>query len=429
MTLLPLDTWFELLGFNRWHAFGFSDSELLSTASQHCQEVIFETAPQSADGIGREDIREAIATAEDLVYRIASFYPAPKFYEVEKEIPRLADRRFKRSGSYNADFSWNSITLQDSWIQDAGIEGLTAIQVDAGCIPIDVNSDGYPEYFEIGPIATTVTDAREITVYFSANDRWDGSGVGESWRIDPIVATISGGFVTIRIKPWLLGRPVLSIGIQPSFLDARDWSNFASSVDVYRRFVDRTGITTDTSQGVVIWETRPCHGWWCCCSACGSASLDAYSGSPYDPRATAQAVARVGIRNPQRGVVTPAEATYNATTGTWSAFPSTLCAEPDRVLLRLYAGYPLGTDGQMDRKMRTIVARLAAAELQQSICGCAEAKRRVLHWQQDLSKIGADKEVYAISPEQLDNPLGTRRGHWWAFSSLVDFGRMKGRRV
>lgn len=428
MTLLPLDLWFEVMGFNRWHAWGFADNELLSTANRACSEVMFEDAPQSGDGLGREDIREAIRVAEDAIYRYASFYPAPKFYELSHAYGKLADKRFHRMGPFNADGRWKSITLNDSHVQDAGVEGLTLQQENAPVTLVDVNQDEYPEYFQIGPIATTLTDPKEVAVYFSSTDRWDGSGVEERWRVEPLQVTISGGQLTIRGKPWLIGRPILSQGIEPSFINAKDVENFASGLDVYRRFVDRSGTTTATSQGVIYWETRPCHGWWCMCgTSCCSCTTDPFSGAVYDPRATASATARVGIRDSARGVVTPAEAVYDATNGVWNGFPTTICWEPDRVLLRLYAGYPLGPDGLMDRKLRTVIARLAASELQQSICGCAEAKRRVYHWQMDLSKVGADKELFAISPSQLDNPLGTRRGHWFAWNFIENHGRVKGR--
>lgn len=428
MSLLPLDTWAEIMGFNRWHFWGFADNDLLSTANQHCSEVMFEDAPQSSDGVGRSDIRLALENAEDLLYRYASFYPAPRFYEVDRSWGKLADKRFHRSRQSNADGRWKSIVLQDTWIQDAGIEGLTFVQLDVPVTLVDVNGDSYPEYFQLGPISTTVTDPKEIAVYFGQSDRWDGSAIGERWRVEPLQVTISGGQLTIRGKPWLVGRPVLSQGIEPAWINAKDPASFASGLDVYRRFVDRTGTLTTNSQAVIYWETRPCHGWWCCCGGtCCSCVTQPFSGAIFDPASFASATARVAIRDGRRGVVAPAEAFFNATTQQWEGFPITVCWEPDRVKLRLYAGFPLDTDGLMDRKMRPVVARLAAAEMQQEICGCAEAKRRVFHWQMDLSKVGADKNVFAISASQLDNPLGTRRGHWWAWNAIEDLGRMKGR--
>lgn len=426
--LLPLDTWFDLMGFNHWHAWGFADSDSLAVTSS-CNPVMFEDASQGYDAVGRVDIREAIESAENQLYNYLNYWPAPKYYEMEVQWGKLADKRFWRYGPYNADWSWKSIILDDGWVLDCGVEGLTAIQIDAPVSLLDINNDGYYELFQIGPIATTLTDVKEIAVYFASNERWDGTSIGDKWRVQPIQVFISGGYLTIQGRPWLIGRPELSQGINPQRINPVAASSFAATLDVYRRFVNRSGTLTTNSQGVIRWETRPCHGWWCCCSSCCGSTVQQFSGAPYDPRSVAEATARVGIRDSRRGIVTPAEAAYNSTTGVWSAFPTTICWEPDRVLLRLYAGFPLDTNGWMDKKFRDCVARLAAAELQQAICGCAEAERRVYHWQQDLSKTGADKETFAISSEQLNNPLGTRRGHWWAWNMITNLGRVSGLRV
>lgn len=81
--------------------------------------------------------------------------------------------------------------------------------------------------------------------------------------------------------------------------------------------------------------------------------------------------------------------------------------------MRVRAGWPLDSDGQMARIYQTVVARLAAAELARPICGCESANRELARWQFDLARSGgANDEVYgAVSAGDLDNPLGTRRGH------------------
>ena len=114
----------------------------------------------------------------------------------------------------------------------------------------------------------------------------------------------------------------------------------------------------------------PSHGWWCCCDGCTTAS---YSGSIADVAATAQAVARVGIRDARHGLITPAAELYDSAGQTWSAsWP--VCDTPDRVTVRYLAGWPLGSDGQMQEPFRTLVARMAMAELARPVGG-AEALR------------------------------------------------------
>ena len=141
---------------------------------------------------------------------------------------------------------------------------------------------------------------------------------------------------------------------------------------------------------------------------------------------TAQAVARVGIRDKRHGLLTPADASYDSTTGIWSSLDWTVCAQPDRVTLRYLAGFPLAADGIMAEPYRTVVARLAAAELGRTVCGCDYANRELYRWQFDLSQTARGDELFGISPENLNNPLGTRRGHVQAWKFIMDQQQLTG---
>jgi hypothetical protein len=96
--------------------------------------------------------------------------------------------------------------------------------------------------------------------------------------------------------------------------------------------------------------------------------------------------------------------------------------------VRYLAGSPLASDGQMQEPFRTVVARLAAAELARPICGCDEASRELYRWQFDLARTsGAGDEAYgAISANDLDNPLGTRRGHVFAWRFIRQRQQLRG---
>jgi len=134
----------------------------------------------------------------------------------------------------------------------------------------------------------------------------------------------------------------------------------------------------------------------------------------------------VGIRDARHGLLTPAEAAYDSTTLTWAALDWSVCAEPDRVSLRYLAGWPLGSDGQMQEPYRTIVARLAAAELSRPVCGCDAANRELYHWQFDISQTARGDELFGISQENLNNPIGTRRGHIQAWKFIMDQQQLTG---
>jgi len=103
-----------------------------------------------------------------------------------------------------------------------------------------------------------------------------------------------------------------------------------------------------------------------------------------------------------------------------------VCTTPDRVTIRYLAGFPLGSDGMMQEPYRTVVARLAAAELARNVCGCEQANRALYYWQFDLSQTARGDELFGISPENLNNPLGTRRGQVYAWKFIMDQQHLTG---
>lgn len=430
---LPLESFRQIIGHNPWWFWGMSDnSEALRPGAQPglqgCRGVIKEFSWQDRDYAGRQDIREAILRAEDMLATQLRYYPAPRYIEEEISWPEYYDRRYIRNGPFGSDSRWLSIDVSTGWVQACGVEARSSIALNQAVVYTDTDSDGYVDLATIGPFATTITDPREIAVYFVSSN-WYGydSSLSERWRIAPLNISISGGFATIKGPAWIFIKPILLSGLNNQDIDPLAVSSpLASTVDVYRRYTDGSSTDVNTSQGVIIWETRPSHGWWCVCNTC---SASGYAGSPYDPAATARAVARVGIRDSKLGTVTPSESQYNSTDGIWSSINWWVCDQPDRVIVRYLAGYPLDPDGQMNHKFRSIVAKLAAAELARPTSGCAEANRQLYYWQQDLSKTGNDKDLYATSADILDNPFGSRRGQVSAWKETVHLARGTGLRI
>lgn len=388
-----------------------------------CRGVVREMAWHDRDEAGRADMREALGRAEQRMSEQLRYYPAPVYLDETLEWPRFYDGRLMRSGPWASDGRWLSVRLSTGHIQAVGVEARTSNIIGAAVTYTDEDGDGYKELATIGPLATTLTNVKEVAVYFSSGDRFGyDNNLDERWRIAPLNISISGGQITIKGPAWIFVRPVLYSGVNVRDIDPNAVvSPFASTVDIYRRFTDTNGLTTDVSQGVIIWETRPL-----CCGGIN----DPFTGSPNDPAATAQAVARVGIRDSKGGFVTPASSVFNATTGIWSSLNDWTCTdEPDRVTIRYLAGYPVESDGLMNRKFRGIVVALAAAELGRPISGCAEANRLLFYWQQDLAKTGSEKDLYATSADILDNPFGTRRGHVYAWHQIQSLARGTGIRV
>lgn len=417
MSLLPLDLFRQQIGYNPWHFWGLENAKVPVTSS--CNGLLKKYDWQDFDAASRSEITEAIETAEARLLEYLGFAPAPHYLSETHPYPQWQTTGEWRLSSIDADGRWVSVRMSEGYIQQTGVETLSVIDASVSVIYSDEDGDGLDETFTV-IVPTTVTDTDEIAVYFTATDRLDSDGVGEAWRIAPVKVSLSGGNATIIGRSWLLVRPILYEGaVTPDHLDPDTTGNFVTDVAVYRRYTALDGTTTATSQGVLTWESYPWPGWAICCG-CGNGN------NSTDPASYAQAVARVGIRDSEKGIVIPGRAAYDTVNGVWSATWWNTCRPPDRVTIRYLAGWPL-ENSQMSKKWQAIVARLAAAELAVRIC-TDNVSSHVLHrWQFDRARAaGANDEQYSLASDDLDNPFGTREGHIYAWRQVKHLRRMQG---
>lgn len=425
---LPLDTWRAFLGFNPWHFWQFADgpgNNAIVPIDSKCSTLVFEYDWQGSDAAGRASLRDSIAEAERMLAEYLGYRPSPAYAEVTMPWPRYLDASLVRYRDQDATGRRVAVVAPEGYIQAMGIEALTLIgtaTVGGGTLVYSaVFNSGLEDTFTI-TLPTTVTDPTQIAVYFAAADRFDGetfsSAVGERWRIEPIQVSISGGNVVIVGRKWLVGRPIIYENPAAVMLNPLDATNFVTSLEVYQRTTNGGGTSVATSQATLIYESTDCGPCWgrCCCAGSIPASTD--------PASTGLVIARAGIRDATLGLITPAAATYDPTTQVWSS--NWCCAgaycDPDRVTLRYLAGYPLDSDGQFARRFRTMTAQLAAAEAKRRICACREQNERLHDLQQDLTLESTQSERYAVAPQDLSNPFGTRRGHvraWRAAQELI----------
>ena len=422
MPAMSLEEWRRAFGLQPWFFWGMganTPSGLKLTAQ--AGDILTRYAWQSGDATGREDILEAIRSAERLLSAYLGYRIGPQYAEATVPWPRLGDRRMARTGPYDARGQWLSVNLPEGEIRAIGVETRTLIGT-AGVTYSDSDGDGITELATL-TIATSVTDVTQIGVYVAAADRLNGEPASEVYRIRPVTVRIAGGVATITAPAWLFVRPLAYEGTAVQPLNPATAGVLITTAEVYQRTTNQDGTAVATAGAVATWETRPCHGWWCCC---GCAS-DPYSGSPYDPAAVAQAVGRVDIRDARLGTVAAAPSYYDTTTGIWRAPDAAVCWEPDRVTVRYLAGVASPDGQQIDRTWQTVVARLAAAELGRPICAKQPSAKELARWQLDRSRIaGANDEMYAISPADLDNPLGTRAGHIQAWKFITRMQQIRG---
>ena len=299
----------------------------------------------------------------------------------------------------------------EGYVQALGVEMLTLLGANQAAAFSDSDGDSVQDTFTVVCAVPDGTRASEVAVYISAADRYDASDAGERWRIQPVRVTVSGTTATIVGRKWLLAKPAfyerttMRKGVDNDGLTMDDSANFVATLDVYRRWTNSDGATSETSQGLLIWEP----GWGCC----GGTS------SATDPAAIATAIARVGERDFQHGLVIPGQAGYDAASGTWSGSIWDGCRQPDRVTIRYLAGYPLETRttapdyGQMAARYREVVCMLAAASMSCASKACEGLKRVLNYWQADLGEGNATQEI-------LNSRFGTRRGQVEAWRRVGD---------
>lgn len=406
MALLPLATWFRLMGFNPWHSFQLAGASVPVTTG--CDSIVYQHAWQNIDALGREEIIQAIDTAETRLRNYLGYSVAPHEVTETLAYPGYLALPFRRAAQLGSDGAWLTMQLGEGYVQSIGTDSLTLV-ASLSVTASDQDGDGIKEWWTAGVI-TTETDASQFEVYVPTAGRLHDTTTGEQWRIQPVDITISGGALTVTGYRYLLVKPALYEGVTRRELSATDDANYLATIELYQRTPSNTGEVT------LIYDTHP-WPWFCACSATDSSS---------DPAATGTTTGRAGINDSRRGIIHAVPALENTDTGIWSGNLAS-CRQPDRVTVTYRAGVPL-VGGQMDPAWAVAVARLAAAELARPICACQSANRELQRWQTDLARTNAasDETFGAISAEDLANPLGTRRGHVYAWRRINSLALMRG---
>lgn len=407
--ILPLDTFREVIGYSPFHFWQLANTKVPITDA--CNELVKEYAWQNTDAQGRSEIKEAIEVAEGRWREHAGYSGAPHWVEETVQYPRFYDRALDRLHYADADGRWISLRVGEGKVQAAGIESLTLLgtvttALGGGLVFSDADGDGLNDTFT-ATLATTLTDTDEIAIYFASGDRLDAEDAGERWRIKPVSVKISGGNVTIRGRYWLLVKPILYQGVASDQLDPSTVSNFVSSLEIYQRRNNSQGTTLTTAQAVLIYESQPYPAF---CDPVFN------SNNSTDPGGVGQSIGRVNIRDGETGYVSPVAVQYNATTQQFAAVWENW-RPPDRATIRYYAGEPL-VNGQVNREWAVVITRLAAAEMSRRICGCEQSNRELFRWQVDLAMDMDGAASFSVSPEDLDNPLGTRAGQVYAWKRI-----------
>ena len=421
--LLSLEEFRREMGFHPWHFWGLANSTV--PVNSACDDTVKQYSWQNADAVGRDDIIKAIGEAEQKLHDYLGYWPAPKYGSKQVKYPTYIDSRVRYAGYADANTRWISVPTGENYLQAIGVELLTLIST-CNVTYSDPDGDGLNELFTIS-VATTKTDVSKIALYFSSADRLNGDAVEGKYRIQPVNVVISGGTATVKGSSWMLVRPILYEGASAGDINPSTAGNFVTTLEAYTRVTNPQGTTISDCQVRLEWETLPYPLYRFSGSDSATSSL-VDGGQPNtdynplnldnstDPASVGMAVGRAGIRDARLGTIIPAQAVWDAGAQVWASVEWGREMAPDTITVRYQAGMLLDAKGHMASELRTLVARMAAAELARPICACDSASRELYRWQFDLGRIGgANDERYSISQRDLENPYGSRRGHVWSW--------------
>lgn len=389
-TLLSLDEWAAILGIS---PFEFNQAVYPAPKSAQCKDVFYQWQWQK-DHLGREEVAEAIASAEQMIRDSLLFWPAP-YYTVDEVIPypRPYQRNlFGMSGTWRGE--WKTFGTKHHKVIKGGVLNRTAIATIGGAdlTKLDLDSDGVFETFQavITNVAIgTITDVDEIALYFIAANR-HGEGISETWRIRPVNVSVTGNTATITGHRTLLINPVPEFVVNPTELDATVDGNYVTSVECYRTFTDDTATAALPYQGVAMWKDIPG-----CTAGCTFTIKELC----------------LGQHQNEQGQIF---ASFDQPC-TWP-FPD---REPDRLQINYVSGLPL-ENGKMQHVMAQIVTYLSVSLLANEPCGCDRTNRILARWKAPITKF-VDNTANASAFADSVNLFPMTYGGQWAWKRCNDF--------
>lgn len=387
-TLLPIYTFAKVLGLHPLHVMQV-DANIGSAASRVCIHPIQQYSWQDADGVSRDELAYAIASAEQELADYLGYWPAPVWVQDERvELGNRPGYWLMSSRDVRGDIV--SCKAKYGQMISGGAKAKTLIDDVAAIVYTDVDLD---TYFETATItcATTVTDPEEIHIYYP------GLSGDDEWEIRPISVAISAGVATITCRREQLVIKTLLESLEAGAVGGLTNANFLTTVDVYRVYND------PSTQVSLVWRN---DGWWSCCSdGCESCGLVIQTGC-------------LTTKDKALGVVTFSAADWNADTATFSSNVYSECRRPDYVRLWYRAGFRdmslLTPNITMSREWQRAVSILAISKLDRLICSCKAVSDVQSHWNTDLRRnVGTRDKTQSlkVTHYELEScPFGTTIG-------------------
>lgn len=394
-TLLPLDTFFRVLGVHPLHSSQVVYAIESDDRGLTCDEPLVQYSWMRADRTGREEIAQIIAQAEQNLAEQLGYLPGVRWVaDEEVQFPRPANPMLYNMPAIDVRGFNQSFRTKYGFVISGGTEAKTLI-ANAAVVFSDLDGDGY---FETATVtsATTITDEDEIALFYP------GESGDNAWEIRPLRSVvIAGGIVTVVCNRAQLLAPELQEGFSEAAsraVDSQDDTKFLANVDIYRRW------NNPATQAQFVWSPLATN---CDClfsGGCPSCTFSLQEGC-------------LMTRDARLGVVSAQPATWDAVDSEFTPSVFSVWRAPDKVKLYYRTGYrnlsltrPLST---LDSDWARVITYYAASMLDRPLCGCKTLESQIMYWRQNLAvtvTTQAGTTQFRTSNKMLDNPLGTTRG-------------------
>lgn len=393
-TWLSLDRFAQIMGANPLHFNGVFTN--LQPIRSGCDDMWLQYDWQDAQHVSRESLAEAIQDAEQQIANFVGYNLLPDWQIDERHNTEPVGDPTLLSSGLNIQGRYKTIRTDKAHVISGGQRTKTAIQAGAAIVRSDADGDGYNELCTI-TVATTVTDANEIRVYYP------GENGADAWEIRPLNSVvISGGNATITFKIWQAVLPDLLEALDATGIDGDTAANFLTTADVYRVW------NNPQTQVQFLWEPFPA-------CTCDTGTCEACQhGTQYGCLIARDY--RLG-----RFAYSPATYADGAFTNTWFSYNR----DPDQMRLWYFSGHQDKSQArpwqQLDPYWEKAIAYFAVALLDREICECEPFIVFWQNWQRDLSK--NDATSFTKSFRDLDNEFGSWQGAIYAWRRANQEGR------
>lgn len=378
-TLLPLDEYARIMAI---HPDAFNQCvDPLNPYPGACERVWIQHGWMDYDSgriVGRHDIAQAVADAENMIAEKLGFWPAPTWMRAdEKPWPRPAR---------GAQTSYPPI--QASWGQviEGGRRDLTMIDEDAAIVYTASVPGGTLDTATINITAAQMTAAgaarEEVAVFFPDE-------IEDIWRIhylditeDPIT-----GDITIVGRRSQFADP--DLWLVADDIDLSVNANFLAVADVYRRY------NNPSQPAQAVWKggLGGC-GTTFCADTCQAACLS--------------------VDDLRLGIVRVMPGTYAA--GSWTSAAFSVARLPDKARLWYHHGMLLQDNLKIKPVLAEAIVRLANTYLVAAPCGCEQTQYR---WNRDREEQDINTYDTALAMSAFGS---TMKGAVYAWSVIKRLG-------